>query len=296
MKCRAYTLLEVLIVIAIIVILIAALMPALQKAAEKGRGVRCAGNLRQLHTAAMNFSIDQGHFPLSASYELPGRDGKWYQDGTGWVDWYKYTPGNTSPGGMGGDDLRTYWWGDKGTNCVVKGTLYSYARDWAIYVCPTFALKRIYDRDNRVGSRAVRSYLMNSAVSYKNVLHIGKASRILLFADAALCDRLRIRNETPPSGRQVFYTGLKGSAPGGYDWNNWNNFVNWDWSDTARHQHYRQLDGELMGSGTNATGLVLEGTGDYHEGKGNAVFLDGHVRRIKPTDTLPACVGDYGEY
>ena len=61
---RAFTLVELLVVIGIIAILIAILMPALRRAREQANGVACASNQRQLMMAFLLFASDhKGHLP-----------------------------------------------------------------------------------------------------------------------------------------------------------------------------------------------------------------------------------------
>ena len=67
---RAFTLVELLVVIAIIAILMALLMPALQLVREKAREARCISNLRQAAQALVMYFNDWEAYPYWAW--LPG--------------------------------------------------------------------------------------------------------------------------------------------------------------------------------------------------------------------------------
>ena len=62
---RAFTLVELLVVVGVITVLLAVLLPTLSKAREQARRVKCAANLRQLGVALVNYTQQFGVYPGS---------------------------------------------------------------------------------------------------------------------------------------------------------------------------------------------------------------------------------------
>jgi len=79
---RAFTLIELMVVIAIIALLVALLVPALSRAKESGRRTACASNIRQLNVAmAIYIGDNEGSFPLvTVSNQWPAQLYRGYEN------------------------------------------------------------------------------------------------------------------------------------------------------------------------------------------------------------------------
>ncbi len=76
---KAFTLVELLLVIAVIAILAALLLPALSRARETARRVQCGNNLRQMGLAALMYAQDDKSGHLSAAVDEGDRNLNWLQ-------------------------------------------------------------------------------------------------------------------------------------------------------------------------------------------------------------------------
>jgi prepilin-type N-terminal cleavage/methylation domain-containing protein/prepilin-type processing-associated H-X9-DG protein len=133
-RWKAFTLIEMLIVIAVIVLLLAILVPSLNKARETGRRTVCLNNLKQLQLAWISYAQDNSEKIVSG---LNGTVGVLQSDGkilkyTGWVDYDSdFSTNHNSKNPTETKELQKL---DR-IKRINSGALYPYVNNIKIYRC-----------------------------------------------------------------------------------------------------------------------------------------------------------------
>ncbi|HEX8834951.1 MAG TPA: prepilin-type N-terminal cleavage/methylation domain-containing protein [Abditibacteriaceae bacterium] len=143
---RAFTLIELLIVIAVIGILAALIFPVFSRIKETGRRTACASNMKQLGMAFQQYIQDNSRRMPNAVDGLfgAGKKGGWTYYGT------FGTGANETDPVVGAADFDP-----------TQGSLYQYTKNSQIYVCPS---------DSEAANKSKQSYAANACVFSKSSL------------------------------------------------------------------------------------------------------------------------------
>ena len=167
-RTRAFTLVELLVVIGIIALLISILLPALGKAREAARTIKCAANLHSIGLGMATYLVDyKGKFPPSNFYNGLGQDPIVGQIPTtptsGYVHWSSFLYTNRA--------------------ALSAGVAYQSAHGWEMFQCPSL--------DNG-GLPPANTYAGNNEPGFPNetagVIDL-QAPRLAYTINEAICGR-----------------------------------------------------------------------------------------------------------
>jgi prepilin-type N-terminal cleavage/methylation domain-containing protein/prepilin-type processing-associated H-X9-DG protein len=214
-SCKAFTLIEMLIVIGILAILTGVMVRMFGTSTETARAAQCMTNMRNLAVAAQNYAManEEGYFPAAGSFDYLDLNSYdiVYRERKGWISWKCDVTSSKSP--LSGSSI-TFDQGSKGEEnsdnryAVTNGCLWSLVRDFKSYVCPEH-LKACQDSSTQ--KTYLWSYVMNRDFGYdkesttawqgKRTGGFDAPDRVLLFAELPAIDYKQQSKVTQGSGK-----------------------------------------------------------------------------------------------
>jgi prepilin-type N-terminal cleavage/methylation domain-containing protein/prepilin-type processing-associated H-X9-DG protein len=164
-KRRAFTLVELLVVIGLIALLVGILLPAVNMVRQHATRVKCQSNMRQLGTAVVQYeNSSSGYLPYPnwentvdspAIVNVPAADPQAFY-GYGWL----FAQPEFRTGYPANSDLNGLWGGlpHPPSDGMETGSIWPYVGTHDVYHCPSD------NPDFYVGTEFMTSYLMNGAV------------------------------------------------------------------------------------------------------------------------------------
>lgn len=282
MKPRAFTLVELLVVISVIAVLMGILMPVLSKARAAGQNARCKGNLKGYALAVSMYTTDN--------------DGRFQEP---WFAYFSQRGPYPSETGIGNQYIHLRWCnGDLylREHPEIAGPFYRYLSDARGFICPRFKVltrfgqaQDIFYQANRDAVRHYKpwyNYTMNAYLGP----HDGELSGIRVSTIQEVrhpATTFSFAEESSFADNDYNRTGLNNTfmVPGTKD------MVN-RWLGQAGYNVWAVTPGPLSGGNVGVFWNVIGGfhhapSGDVLGGRGNCAFLDGHVAAHPRSETFP---------
>ena len=246
---RAFTLVELLIVIGIIGILSGVLLVSVGGTTESARGAKCMANMRNLAAACQNYGMNTHYFPLAAAVEYASLDESGgirnvkmrYTDynpinsacGRAWVTWYSNGAYDSKPASsVASESFHQSPYTAMGANgdaqiyCITNGALWKYVngnRD--TFICPSHVKAAQAKNKKAWWSYEMNGYFggdvakegVNKSESYAGIGFSGLklADRRILFAELPF-DKI---DEAPYADTAIQYKSLKAGQDQGITFN-----------------------------------------------------------------------------
>lgn len=214
---KAFTLIELIVVVGILAVLIGTLVAALSGGTDAARAARCLTNLKNLATACNSYAMASSCYPLAGSVELRGIDrdsgssgeiSQKFTEAPGWLSWDSrgaYEGKTTSHVASGGWFTSAYnQQFEVRQHALTNGALWRYVSENSeVFVCP--AHRRAMRKQNPLWS-----YVMNERFGYDSSQgsqaklynpHVGygrlpRADRVLMFAELQFLENDKVSVNT----------------------------------------------------------------------------------------------------
>lgn len=167
---RAFTLIEILVVIVIIALLAGLIFPVFSRVREEGRKTSCLSNMKQLGLAFEQYTADsRGKYPLAGNFQAWAPGYAHWTSGTAGTNtsMVSISPLPSTPGGAIADP--TF----QNAANVQAGALFPYVKSTAVYVCPS----------SKFGEETGLSYGMNCALSGLSAVKVRAPGDTVLLVD-----------------------------------------------------------------------------------------------------------------
>ncbi len=179
---KAFTLVELLVVIGIIGVLAGVLVASFSGSSESARAAKCLTNLKNLASASQLYGANSGwvvhpYSTVHLSDNTTSSGGNLYDEWPGWVSWYS-SGMFPSQSKAGGTEISTYEQNeDKRIYALTNGVLWKYlSGNSSSYACAEHT-------KSSSKTKPLWSYIANSTLYNREYTKLTRGDRTLLFAE-----------------------------------------------------------------------------------------------------------------